>query len=165
MTYIYPNKHIHLTSKDLGSKVTLHPSKNYTPEGVSFAPSIKQAINALPVFYSGEDVFVKKELPNIYVEREYTFYVYTPVKKYEAIIPKTADDVDVSGERRVLGNVDAKLISKILVTSNETKSGKTIHYLDYEKHIIRPYSENIINKSVDKKFKRRKIGNKIRITK
>lgn len=83
----------------------------------SFAPSIKQALNALPIFYTGEDNFIDQDLPKKYYER----------KKHRAIIPSGVVDVYVSKERRVLGNINVKLVGKVFVTTNESKGGWKIH--------------------------------------
>jgi hypothetical protein len=129
---IFPNKHYHITKKNLGDEVTLKPSGDFEPEGVSFAPSIEQAINAIPLYFTGEDNFNKDEAQyKKGVVRKTTFYVYTPSEEYKAIIPKTVDDIELSDERRVLGNVTSKKIGKISVESSESPKGRNIHGIKY----------------------------------
>ena len=134
--YVYPNKYFHLNKNNLGKCVTLIPSNFYKPNGVSFAPSIKQALNALPIFYTGTDNFIAKRLPRVYWEREYKFYIFTPIKRYKAIIPTTADDVKVSQERRVICPVESRLIGKITVVCDESQKGRNIHNMRITKLIL-----------------------------
>jgi hypothetical protein len=144
---VSPYKHYHITQENLGEKVKLIPSGEFQPVGVSFAPSIEQAINAIPLYFTGEDNFNKKE-ENYKkgVLRKKVFYVYTPSKEYKAITPKTVDDIELSQEKRVLGSVDAKKIGKIVVESNESPKGRNIHgirfrWLNNNKHSTKSLSQ------------------------
>jgi hypothetical protein len=125
--YVTPYTYIHLTKRNLGRSVTLLPSKGYRPSGVSFAPTIRQALNAMPVFYTGEDNFVGKKLPARHMVKRYTFYIYTPVRRQLAIIPRTADDYRRSGERRVPEPIKCKRAGVITVVSRESPKGRNIH--------------------------------------
>ena len=129
---VTPNQWVHITRKNLGEEVTLEPSRGFTPMGVSFAPSVEQALDAIPLFFTGEkNAKENGVLLGKGKIRHFTYYVYTPVKQYDAVVPRKADDTDISGERRVLKKVKAKRLGIIDVTSRESHSGKQIYDLVY----------------------------------
>ena len=123
--YVYPSKSVHITQKDLGKKVTLRGSKDYTPKGVSFSPTIKKALEAVPYFYnvSGENKPRRKDWKERkkWAKKSSEWNVYTPVRKRKAIRPTTADDLRRTGERRVLDKVEAKKIGRIKVGVGNNK--------------------------------------------
>lgn len=132
---VTPGKWLHISMKNLEQYVVLSPSRDFSPIGVSFAPSIKQALEAIPLFYGDEKVAREggKEIFGSGKIRRFTFYVYTPTKRYVAAIPSIdiCDDVKISGERRVLRKVKAKRVGVIDVVSRETWSGSKIYDLRY----------------------------------
>lgn len=123
--YVYPDKSVHITPKDLGNRPTLHPNKKYTPKGVSFSPTIKRSLEGVPYFYN----VAGKEKPKRqdWVERKRwagkkrTWNVYTPIRKRAAVIPTTIDDFKRTGERRVLDKVKAKRMGKVRVDVKNNK--------------------------------------------
>lgn len=125
--YIYPNKSIHITPKDLGKKVVLHKSKRAKPAGVSFAPSIKKALESVPYFYNvaGADKPRRKDWKERkkWADKKSKWNVYTPIRKRKAVIPKTIDDFSRTGERRVLGKVSVRKLGTIQVSVNNNKWG------------------------------------------
>lgn len=136
-TKVTPNKWFHITKRNIGETTVLIPSINYSPIGVSFTPSIKRCLEALPLFYFDIKDKVNtreggRKLHGSGRVRHFTFYVYTPIKRYIAVIPSTCDDIKRSKERRVLRKVKAKRMGIIKVTSRESWSGKQIYNLRYE---------------------------------
>ena len=123
--YVYPNKSFHITPKELGKKVTLRKNKTYTPEGVSFSPTVKKALEGVPYFYnvSGNDKPSKKDWRerDKWANEKSEWNVYTPVRKRKAIIPATIDDFKRTGERRVLDKVKTKKIGRIKVSVKNNK--------------------------------------------
>lgn len=117
--YVYPNKYYHITQKDLGESVVLRKSKVAKPKGVSFAPSIRKALNSVPFYYNvdGTDKVKRKDWNERkkFVREGNEWNVYTPVRKRKAIIPETIDDFHRTGERRVIDKVKAKKVGKIRV--------------------------------------------------
>jgi hypothetical protein len=111
--YVYPNKSVHLTKENLGEIVELRTSDDYVPAGVSFSPTIKQALEGIPSYYTKETKDWKRRRK--FVKEENEFNVYTPVRKQKAIIPQSIDDFKRTGERRVLNNIKTKRIGKIKV--------------------------------------------------
>ena len=123
--YVYPNKSVHITPLDLGKKVVLKRSKVAKPAGVSFAPSIKKALEAVPYFYNvtGTDKPRRSDWRERkkWADKNNKWNVYTPVRKRRAVIPKTIDDFSRTGERRVLGKVKAKKIGTVKVSVKNNK--------------------------------------------
>jgi hypothetical protein len=119
--YVYPGKSVHITPKDLGKKVKLKPSSGYLPKGVSFSPSIKKALDAVPYFYKIKLTQSAWKLRKGWAEKKRKWNVYTPVRKRKAVIPKTIDDFGRTGERRVLGKVNAKKIGTVQVSVKNNK--------------------------------------------
>ena len=123
--YVYPSKSVHITQRDLGKKPVLRPSKSYSPTGVSFAPSVKKALEAVPLYHNRHGN--EKVRPKDWQERKKwanksgEWNVYTPVRKRKAVVPATIDDFHRTGERRVLSKVQAKKIGrvKVRVTGNK----------------------------------------------
>lgn len=117
--YVYPSKSVHITRKDLGEDVVLRPSKNTKPKGVSFAPTIKKALNAVPIYYNrhGDEKVRRKDWQERkkWAAKTSEWNVYTPVRKRKAVVPDTIGDFSRTGERRVLGKVKAKKIGTIKV--------------------------------------------------
>ncbi len=110
---IAPGKSVHVTPKDLGKRTLLKKTgtslevlDGLTFPGISFAPTVEQALNALPI-----DLKEGKIL-----------YVYTPVKHTTGFIP-IESDVEVSEEVRAPENVDASLVKKIFVKPVEKEDG------------------------------------------
>ena len=118
--YVYPSRSVHITQKDLGKRPVLRVTKNSKPVGVSFAPSVKKALNAVPFYYNrlGTEKVRSKDWKERkkYVKEGDTWNVYTPARKRRAVIPKTIDDFHRTGERRVLGKVRAKKIGTVKVS-------------------------------------------------
>jgi hypothetical protein len=125
MEYVYPSKSVHITRKDLGKKVVLRPSKSYSPVGVSFAPTVKKALEAVPIYHNRHGK--EKLRPEDWQERKKwankssEWNVYTPIRKRKAVIPSTIDDFHRTGERRVLNKVEAKKIGRIKVRVSGNK--------------------------------------------
>lgn len=124
--YVYPSRSVHITQKDLGKKVILRKSKVAYPKGVSFAPTVKKALEAVPYFYnvSGENKPRRKDWQERkkWANKSSEWNVYTPTRKRRAMIPSaTAQDTKRTGERRVLGKVEAKKIGKIRVNVGNNK--------------------------------------------
>ncbi len=117
--YVKPSRSIHITQKNLGNKVVLRKSKKYQPVGVSFSPTIRNALNGVPFYYnrSGTENVRRKDWKERkkFVKECNTWYVYTPTRTRKAVIPDTIDDYERTRERRVLDNVKAKRIGKIKV--------------------------------------------------
>ena len=105
MEAVYPHRYFHITRHDLGQTVSLKPSGEFTPPGVSFSPIIRGCIKGVP----------------FNVRSGNTWYVYTPVIKTGAIIPDTIDDFKRTGERRVLHKIKAILIGAITVMYKNNK--------------------------------------------
>ena len=102
---VIPGEHFHITRRNLGKKATLKASGAYMPKGVSFGPTIVNCLKAVPFYYtSGKGAWTRRKK---FVKEGDTWYVYTPVKKHQAIIPsvKIVDDVKRTKERRVSGKV------------------------------------------------------------
>ena len=118
--YVYPNKSVHITAEDLGERVVLKPSGNYEPKGVSFSPTIKQALEGVPYFYNVSG----KDKPKVahwnerkkWAKRKNKWNVYTPTRKRKAVVPSTIDDFKRTGERRVLDKVEAKKMGTVVVS-------------------------------------------------
>jgi hypothetical protein len=123
--YVYPSKSVHITQKNLGKKVILRPSKTYTPVGVSFAPTVKKALEAVPLYHNrhGNEHLRRKDWieRQKWVNKSSEWNVYTPVRKRKAMIPSTIDDFKRTGERRVLGKVQSKKIGRIKVQVKNNK--------------------------------------------
>lgn len=104
---IEPGEYFHLTEKELGKETGLKKKWTHSPveyisfPGVSFSPTLEQALNALP------DAATRFEEGRV-------MYVYTPRKKKVGFIP-LEDDIDVSGEIRIPEDVDVSLVKKIFV--------------------------------------------------
>jgi len=113
---VYPERYYHISRKDLGRECTLIPSEGYSPSGVSFAPTIAKCLSAVPYYFTGQRADWERR--KRFVKQGNIWYVYTPVKKTEAISisSKMTPDVLYSKERRVLGNVKVKRIGKIRVS-------------------------------------------------
>ncbi len=116
--YIYPNKSIHLTQKDLGERTELKTSSDYIPKGVSFAPTVRQALEGVPDYYTNTKDWERRRK---FVEEEDEWNVYTPIRKRTAITPESISDYKRTGERRVLSNVIVKRIGKIKVKVGNNK--------------------------------------------
>jgi hypothetical protein len=129
MPFVEPYKDIHITRKRLGKRARLKASGDYEPKGVSFSPSERQALNAIPLFYTGKDNFrfTKKDYKKGRKIRRFVFNIYTPVRKRKAIVPKKAGDYWKSGEKRVAGTVPVKRIGRMRVESSESRDGKNIY--------------------------------------
>ena len=123
--YVYPGKSFHITPTDLGKRVKLKRSKVAKPAGVSFSPSIRKALEAVPYFYnvSGSDRPKRSDWKERkrWADKKRKWNVYTPVRKRKAVIPKTIDDFGRTGERRVLGKVNAKKIGTVQVSVKNNK--------------------------------------------
>jgi len=123
--YIYPSRSVHITQKDLGKKTVLRKSKNTEPKGVSFSPTIKKALDAVPFYYNryGTEKIRRKDWQERekFVKEGSEWNVYTPVRKRKAVVPKTIDDFKRTGERRVLDKVQVKKIGRIKVRVNRNK--------------------------------------------
>ncbi len=117
--YINPNRYFHITQKDLGNKVVLRKSKVAHPKGVSFSPSIRKALEAVPFYYNrtGKEKIRRRDWQERkeFVRERSEWNVYTPTRKRRAIIPSTIDDFHRTGERRVLDKVKAKKVGRIKV--------------------------------------------------
>lgn len=136
-TEVIPNKWFHITRRDLGESAILSPSGDFSPIGVSFAPSVRQALDAIPLFFSDEKS-ARENAESVSGSgkiRRFTFYVYTPIKRYVAIIPDI-EDIEVSGERRVLRGAKVRRVGIIDVTSRESWSGRQIYDLGYSWRVI-----------------------------
>ena len=129
MAYVYPSKSVHITQKELGKKVVLRPSKNTRPVGVSFAPTVKKALEAVPTYHNrhGTEKIRRKDWDerSKWVKTKNEWNVYTPVRKRKAVIPSTIDDFHRTGERRVLGKVQAKKIGRVKVKVVNNRWGYT----------------------------------------
>jgi hypothetical protein len=110
--YVYPNRYVHITRKDLGKRVKLRKSKGFTPSGVSFAPTVRNALEGVPFYYTNNGDWKRRRR---FVKEGNEWNVYTPVRKRKAVIPSTIDDFKRTRERRVLSKVDVKKIGKIKV--------------------------------------------------
>ena len=123
--YVYPSRSVHITRKNLGKRVTLKPSKKYVPSGVSFAPTVKKALEGVPYFYnvSGSDKPRRKDWKqrSKWAKKATNWNVYTPVRKRKAIIPKTIDDFSRTGERRVTDKVKARKVGTVKVSVKNNK--------------------------------------------
>ncbi len=123
--YVYPNKSVHITPLDLGKKVVLRKSKIAKPAGVSFSPSIKKALEAVPYFYnvSGDDKPRRQDWKQRkkWANKKSKWNVYTPTRKRKAVIPSAIDDFNRTGERRVLSKVKAKKIGTVQVSVKNNK--------------------------------------------
>ncbi len=117
--YVYPSRSVHITRRNLGAKVKLRPSKGYTPEGVSFAPTVKHALEGIPDYYTKKSKDWRRRRK--FVKEGNEFNVYTPIRKRRAVIPTTIDDYKRTRERRVLSKVAAKRIGKIRVRVGNNK--------------------------------------------
>jgi len=117
--YVHPSRSVHLTRKDLGDRVTLRPSKEYTPEGVSFSPTVRHALEGVPFYYTRRRKDWKR--CRKFVEEGNEFSVYTPVRKRVAAIPSTIDDYRRTRERRVLDKVKVKRMGRIRVRVGKRK--------------------------------------------
>ena len=117
--YVYPDRSVHITRQDLGDKTRLHPSKGYAPKGVSFAPTIRNALEGVPFYYTRKSKDWKRRRK--FVKDGDEWNVYTPVRKRIAITPKTIDDYKRTRERRVLSKIRAKRIGKIKVKVGNNK--------------------------------------------
>ena len=123
--YVYPSRSVHITQKDLGKKPVLRTSKNTRPVGVSFSPTVKKALEAVPVYHNRHGN--EKVRPKDWQEREKwvnksgEWNVYTPSRKRKAVIPATIDDFHRTGERRVLSKVQAKKIGRVRVRVSRNK--------------------------------------------
>lgn len=117
--YINPSRSIHLTRKDLGKEVKLRPSKGYIPEGVSFSPTVRNALEGVPFYYTRKSKDWKRRRQ--FVKEGDEFTVYTPTRKRAAIIPSTADDIKRTRERRVLGKVRVRKMGRIKVRVDNNK--------------------------------------------
>jgi hypothetical protein len=124
---VYPSKSVHITRKELGKNVVLRPSKNTSPVGVSFSPTVKKALNAVPLYHNrhGNEKIRRKDWDERkkWVGKTSEWNVYTPVRKRKAVIPSTIDDFYRTGERRVLGKVKAKKIGRIKIKVKNNKWG------------------------------------------
>lgn len=110
--YVYPERYVHLTRKNLGKRVRLRPSKSYRPMGVAFAPTVRNALEGIPFYYTDKNDWKSRRK---LVKEGNEFNVYTPTRKRKAIIPKTIDDFERTRERRVTSGVKAKLMGRIRV--------------------------------------------------
>ncbi len=123
--YVYPNRSVHITRKDLGKRVKLRPSKGYTPSGVSFAPTVRNALEGVPFYYNrtGTEKIRRKDWDERkkFVKQGSEWNVYTPVRRRSAIIPKTIDDFKRTRERRVLSKVEVKRVGRIKVKVGNNK--------------------------------------------
>ena len=119
MEYVYPDRSVHITAEELGEKVILKPSGKYEPKGVSFSPTIKQALEGVPYFYNVAGADKPKTIHwderKKWARRKSKWNVYTPTRKRKAIVPSTIDDFARTGERRVLGKVEVKKMGIISV--------------------------------------------------
>ena len=116
--FIYPSRSVHITRSDLGKVVKLKVSKDYKPQGVSFSPTVRGALEGVPFYYTrnSKDWSRRKK----WLKEGSLWYVYTPTKKYKAIIPEV-DDYSRTRERRVLSKVEAKRLGKIKVGISSDK--------------------------------------------
>ncbi len=123
--YIFPSRSVHITREELGKRPLLHTSKKYTPHGVSFSPTVKKALEGVQYFYnvSGKDKPKRKDWAERkkWAKKKTVWNVYTPTRKRKAVIPSTIDDFSRTGERRVLGKVQAKKIGSIKVDVKNNK--------------------------------------------
>ncbi len=110
--YIYPSRSVHITRKNLGKRVKLRPSRKFIPTGVSFAPTVKNALEGVPFYYTDARDWKRRRR---YVKEGDEWNVYTPIRKRKAVIPTTIDDYERTRERRVLGKVNVKRIGRIKV--------------------------------------------------
>ena len=112
-THVYPGRSVHITREDLGGRVRLRINKEYEPEGVSFAPTVRNALEGVPFYYTRE----RKDWGRRrrFLKEGDEWYVYTPVRKRVAIIPGTVDDYKRTRERRVLSEVEVRRVGKIKV--------------------------------------------------
>ena len=97
----------------------LKPSKGYEPEGVSFAPTIRHALEGVPYYYTRKTKDWKRRRG--FVKEGNEWNVYTPVRKRVAAIPHTIDDFKRTRERRVLSKIKAKRIGKIRVKVGDNR--------------------------------------------
>jgi hypothetical protein len=117
--YVYPNRSVHITRRDLGNKTKLRPSKEYTPEGVSFAPTVRHSLEGVPFYYTKKSKDWKRRRK--FVKEGDEWNVYTPVRKRVAVVPSTISDFKRTRERRVLSKVAVKKIGRIKVKVGNNK--------------------------------------------
>lgn len=111
--YVHPGRSVHITRKDLGDRPTIYPSKDYLPEGVSLAPTIRHALEGVPFYYTRKRKDWRRRRK--FVKEGNEFSVYTPVRRQVAVIPDTIDDYGRTRERRVLDKVRMRKMGRIRV--------------------------------------------------
>lgn len=122
--WVYPHRYFHLSQTNLGQIVRLRPTNGWTPNGVSFSPTIRGCLNGVPFYYNrnGKEKIRDKDWKE---RREFLqecnlWYVYSPIAKTPAIIPDV-DDFDRTRERRVLKPIKCILIGTIIVTCPQNR--------------------------------------------
>lgn len=111
--YVYPSRSVHITRQNLGDRTRLSPSKGYVPKGVSFSPTIRNALEGVPYYYTRKRKDWKRR--RRFVKEGDEWNVYTPVRKRIAVIPSTIEDYKRTRERRVLSRIKARRIGRIRV--------------------------------------------------
>ena len=105
----------------MGKTSVLKISKDNTPKGVSFSPSIPCCLEGVPFYYTRKIDWKKRKE---YVKKgDNNWYVYTPIKPYIGIKPtrKQVDDVERTREIRVLQQVKVVFVKKIIVGIKNNK--------------------------------------------
>lgn len=110
--YVFPQKDYHLSLKYIGKHNILKPTGDYKPLGVSFAPSIRECLEAVPFYYTASKDWQRRKR---FVREGRIWYVYTPSYQQEAIIP-TIDDYNRTHEKRATGKIEVDYVGAIRVT-------------------------------------------------